>query len=220
MTIKELYEKLTSLPLFRGMGGDELAMVADRVHLRFARIDAGETFIREDEPCQHLAFLVRGRMTKTECFDNGNYSIRSAVDGPMVIEPERLYGLHTRYRCRYDAATTSEVLLITKDDVRYTMLHIPVWRINFLNEISLACTKEQERNAFRPLDSLDEQIMDFVRRHNAKVPLTVHIRMVDLANYLNTSRRLIGLALHRLEQQGLLTMKANEISIRRLKIED
>lgn len=206
MTITELYDKLTSVPLFRGISGEELHYIADKVDLRWVKYASDQSLIQADEPCRHLVFLIEGNAIKTTTFDNGTYSVTELIKGPMVIEPEQLYGLTCRYRSDYRALTSCRLLLINKDDVSRTLVNIPIWRINMFNLLTATINKMQKA-AEPSVISLKEQIMHFASDN----PLTLHIRMLDLGRYLGVSRKTISNALHELELEDKVVLRPNFI---------
>ena len=206
MTLSQLYENLATLPLFRGISAQELASIADKVHLRWLNIVSDQPFIQADEPCQHIAYLTEGEMTKTTSYDNATYTVTERIKGPCIIEPEQLYGLTCAYQSNYRTVTTCKLLLISKQDIRETLMNIPIWRINLLNHYASMIGKLKRDNEASPYD-IKEKIMHF----GAERPQTLKIRMIDLAHYLGTSRTTISHILHELESEGKIKMKPNLI---------
>lgn len=206
MTLSQLYESLATLPLFRGISAQELASIADKVHLRWLNIVSDQPFIQADEPCQHIAYLTEGEMTKTTSYDNATYTVTERIKGPCIIEPEQLYGLTCAYQSNYRTVTTCKLLLISKQDIRDTLMNIPIWRINLLNHYASMIGKLKRDNEARPYD-IKEKIMHF----GAERPQTLKIRMIDLAHYLGTSRTTISHILHELESEGKIKMTPNLI---------
>lgn len=212
MNIAQLYDKLTSIPLFRGISGEDLATITERVHLRWINLEPEQFFIREGEQCNHIAVLYEGQMWITS--RGKDYEVTETIDAQHIIEPEQLHGLECRYRRTYKAKTTCKVLLISKKDIRQTLMHVPVWRINFLNHISLKYTKQMDRETPTPM-SMKDRIMRFGTSGESQHPQhTLHIRMEDLGNYLGETRRTISRHLHELASEGKLTMRPNEIEFK------
>lgn len=206
MTIAQLYDKLTTTPLFKGISGEDLALIQERCHLRWVSMGTDHPFIQADEPCHHLAILTEGEMIRTTHFDNHTYTVKDIVKAVTIIEPEQLYGLTTRYRSNYRTLTSCKALLISKDDIRQTLMTIPVWRINLLNHLSAKYNKLKDSSEHKPYD-LKEMILHF----GAEKPLSINIRMVDLGKYLGAARRTISNVLHELEREGKVTLHPNLI---------
>ena len=206
MTLANLYEKLTSIPLFRGMSGEELAVVSDRVNLRWVSVGPEQTFIQCNEPCNHLAVLMEGEMKRITYHDGNTYVVTEKLSGIHIFELEQLYGLTCRYRSDYVTITSCKMLLISKDDVRKTLMNISIFRINMMNLLSAKYCKLLDSKEYCTYD-LKEQIMHF----GAEEPLTVKIRMVDLGRYLGAARNTISHVLHEMEREGKLSLRPNLI---------
>ena len=206
MTLAQLYETLTSLPLFRGMSAAELNRVSEEVKLRWLNLVSDQPFIHANEPCNHLVYLLEGTLTRTQSFDNDTYSVSDLVKGPCLIEPEQLYGLTCAYQANYRTASPCRFLLISKDDVRRCLHDISIWRINLFNLYASTLCKERKKTEPKPYD-LKEQIMHF----GSERPIRLHIRMADLARYMGVSRTTISHALHELEDQGKVRLSPNQI---------
>lgn len=206
MTLAQLYESLTSLPLFKGISAKELSLIADKVHLRWMTIGSDHPFIQSEEPCQHIVFLIEGEMLRTTTNDELTYTVTELVKGPALVEPEQLYGPSCTYRSNYRTRTACKVLLISKSDVRETLMEIPIWRINLLNHYSSLINKAQRKCEPHPYN-VKEQIMHF----GAERPLKIHIRMQDLARYMGVSRTTISHTLHALEKEGKVKLTPNLI---------
>lgn len=206
MTTAQLYESLTSLQLFRGISAKDLAMIASKVHLRWTNICTDQPFIQEGEPCHHLAILTEGEMLRSTTYDDMTYTVTEVVKAPYIFEPEQIYGPYCTYRSNYRTRNACTVLLITKEDIRNTLIDIPIWRINLLNLYASTINKQMKKMQPKPYD-LKEQIMHF----GAERPLTLKIRMIDLAHYLGTSRTTISHTLHGLEHEGKVRLSPNLI---------
>lgn len=206
MTITQLYDKLTNISLFKGVSGEDLALIADRVNLRWLHIGQDQPFIQANEPCQHLAILTEGKLLRSTDYDNGTYNVKDLVSEVCIIEPEQLYGLTCRYRSSYRTYTSCKVLIISKNDIRQTLMNIPVFRINLLNMLSARYNKLLAASEQKPYD-LKEMIMHF----GAEKPLSIHIKMADMGRYLGAARRTISNVLHELESEGKVTLHPNLI---------
>lgn len=206
MNIAQLYDKLTAIPLFKGVSGEDLALITDRVHLRWVNVGIEQSIIQAQEPCNHLTILMEGEMLRTTHYDNNTYTVTEMVKGPYIIELEQLYGLTCKYRSNYRARTSCQLLIISKDDIRKTLMNLPVWRINLLNYLSAKYNKLLDEHQHKP-HNLKEEILHF----GADKPLSIHIRMVDMGRYLGAARKTISNVLHELESEKKVTLHPNLI---------
>ena len=206
MTISQLYERLTEIPLFKGISGENLAYIADRVNLRWMSIGSDQPFIQMDEPCQHLVVLMEGELLRITRCDGGTYVLTELLSGIQMLEMEQLYGLQCRYRSDYRTRTSCRILLISKEDIRQTLMNVPVFRINWLNYMSVRCNRLIEALQPRPRN-LKEDILRFM----GPQAVSLRIRMIDLGKYLGAARKTISDALHELEREGAVRLRPNLI---------
>ncbi|MBQ0049768.1 MAG: Crp/Fnr family transcriptional regulator [Bacteroidales bacterium] len=206
MELTQLYDRLTAVPLFRGLSAEDFTNIADRVSLRWVTVVAGQPVIQSEEPCHHLVFLCEGTLLRTTHHDNKTYTVTDLVEPAQVIEPERLYGLSTCYRSNYRAQTTSRLLLIPKEEVHRILLAIPIWRINFLNLLATQCNRNHQAMLPR-IYNLREQVLHF----GSPKPLSIRIRMSDLGKYIGAARKTVSNLLHQLEDEGLVHLRPNLI---------
>lgn len=208
MTIAQLYERLTDIPLFKGVSGENLAVIAERANLRWMNVSDDQLFIRMDEPCRHLVVLLEGEMLRITHHDGDTYTVTELLEGMHILELEQLYGLRCRYRSDYRTRTSCRMLLVSKEDIRQTLMNIPVFRINWLNYMSVRHNRMYDALQPRPY-CLKEDIMRFAGPH----AISVRIRMADLGRYLGAARKTVSDALHDLEREGKVRLRPNLIEI-------
>lgn len=203
---------MASVPLFTGLSGEDLYMICEKVNLRWVKLYQGQTLIQQDESCQHLTILLEGELNRSKTHDKKVWTVTDVVRGAMVIEPEQLYGLKCRFTHRYEARTDCMVLLISKDEMRRTLLNLPLWRTNLMNLLASNIVKQHEWNE-PTFNTLGDKIRRFGLDHlSAKdAPHTLHIRQVDLGNYLNESRRTISYEIHKMIDKGEAEIRPNLI---------
>lgn len=212
MNLSETYTRLASVPLFTGLSGEDLYMVCERVKLRWVKLHAEQTLIQQDETCGHLTILLEGRLNRLTEHGKKLWRVEDVVCGPLVIEPEQLYGLKCRYRHGYAAKTDCLVLMIRKDEMRRTLLNLPLWRTNLLNLLASSMVKEREWNEPGNWD-IGKRICRFGLDYLSAVdePHRLFIRQVDLGLMLGESRRTISHEVHRLIDDGKVKIRPNMI---------
>ncbi len=93
MPTLKLFDTLTALPLFKGMGHDELSRLAGRTKFDFIKLQAGRMAVCCGQPTGRLLMLAGGRLQAKTYSADGAYCITEEIDAPYTIEPERLFGL-------------------------------------------------------------------------------------------------------------------------------
>ena len=74
--MQSMYETIMELPLFKGIGEDQLSVMLEKTSVEFLKFEEGEIISKADESVQYINFILNGRVRQTYQFDY--YSI--AVD--------------------------------------------------------------------------------------------------------------------------------------------
>lgn len=221
------YLTLTSIPLFMGISGDDLAIIMDKVELIDVDLVPGETFVKSGDVCQGMAILRQGEMTRNRSFDTGtfcnsrkqeiplSYRISETIEGPIILEPEVLFGLNNQHLNTWTANTSCQLTLISKQDVRQTLMCVPIWRINFINMLSTTLQKSYEEKIPRTIPQTRHLIIDHILRHcSAKgKSINMEITLEQLSHRIGITRNTIASEISRMEEDGLLERSKNNLHI-------
>jgi len=226
------YERLTSIPLFTGISGDDLVRIMDRVELIDVELLPGETFVTQGDTCQCMAIVRSGTIQRTCHYDYGtfqnarkqtiplSYQVTELLEAPFIIEPEILFGLELKHKNHWAAHTTCQLTMIGKDDIRQTLMYVPVWRINFMN---MLCTNlQRSMKAVLPHTLIDtrQATIDYLLRHcssNGK-SAQFNISLEQLSHQLGVTRTTMTKVLEGLEAEHLIYKEKNQINIPDIKL--
>lgn len=207
---------LISLPLLQGISALDMSrVILEKVTTQEIQLADGERFVLQGEVCNNLSFLVEGTLRATTACDRGAYTFVEYLPGPLVVEPEILYGIQRCYTSTYEAVGTCRLLLIPKNDVNRMLASIDVFRFNYLNLLSTMAVRRRDVALPSPAPDLRARICHFFRSH-ATLPTGRKfflIRMSDLSRYLAASRVVISAVLHQMQDEGLLLLDRNYVEI-------
>jgi len=210
-------EHLMQLPLLQGMSRSEILRIAGIVALNFSKWSQGRRIVDAGEHCRSLLFVLDGRVVAETHDRERNYFLREWLSAPFILQPEALFGLHTRYTSTFIAADESptSLLEIDKAAIREVLFTIPTFQMNYLNTLCLSAQqKTVEAWESRPV-SLHDRIVCFIRTRCCSLAgrKELHINMEHLAHELGTTRLNISRALHRLSETDALTIGRSCITI-------
>lgn len=209
------FDRLVTIPLFQGLSNDDFMNIASRVHFDFRTLSPGSTIIEAGSACEHLICSINGEISKELRSDNGNYRFREYYTQPIVMQPERLFGLRPRFSATFTAETEVQVLLIPKHEVRDILFeHVP-FHINYLNHL---CSDRHlwESRLFHHLpESLTQQFLYFILLRSTRPAGKKELitEMVHFANELCVTRLRLSNLLHELSDQGLVELRRRHILI-------
>ena len=159
----QIYNKLLELPLFIGISNAELADIVGNTKFGFHKLSEGKILVKEDEKCEQLYFLVSGSLRVLSRADNHRYSIEEQLKAPAVIQPEHFFGLIQHHTKTFSAATACSLLSLDKTEVLRLMDESFIFRLNFLNTVSMQAQKGSHYPwRQQPTDIRDQFISFFV----------------------------------------------------------
>ena len=210
-----IHEQLLQFPLFLGMSYDDLMEVAGHTVFEFRNIAAGQVVVAEGSPCTHIWLLTSGSVTAETAAAGGAYSVEETLSAPLMLQPERLFGINSRHTSTFMTAEDCSFISIEKQEVFLLLETQIVFRLNMLN---LMATRVQrlEQYAWRQASrTLRERLVRFLLSHSLYPAgrKTFHILMRQLADELNASRLEVSEILNGLQKEGLLHLHRGRIEI-------
>lgn len=208
--------RLLDFPLFQGFSRLDILDIAEKVRFDFLQLQRSDALMRQDEECRSLTFLLRGGIwVIRESFDH-RFTLRERGNGPVVLQPEVLFGLHNRYSRSVVAAEDGvQVLRLDKETARELLLTYPVFQFNFYN---LVCSSAQ--TADRQLwnsrkQELTDRFASFIRRRCWSLTgyKVLEIRMVDLAEELGVTRLSVSEMLNMMQYEGRVKLGRGSIAL-------
>lgn len=202
-----MYGRIVQLPLFTGISGTDLLELQDRFPFSIEPIDAGTKLLVAGERTKGLLWIVSGTVRRNLPW------MEESLKGPLLIEPERLFGLDNTTEADWKAETALEILYISKENVVRHLLRNAIVRLNFMTLLSSAL---QRKSA--PLEvprTVEEKLRSFVRSARLKPDsqVTLHMKMTALAERLDVSRLVLSRTLNRLALEGKIELKRETIII-------
>lgn len=202
-----MYGRIVQLPLFTGISGTDLLELQDRFPFCIEPIDAGTKLLVAGERTKGLLWIVSGKVRRSTPW------MEERLEAPLLIEPERLFGLDNTTKADWKAETALEILYISKENVVRHLLRNAIVRLNFMTLLSSAL---QRKSA--PLEvprTVEEKLWSFVRSVRLKPDsqVTLHMKMTELAKRLDVSRLVLSRTLNTLAREGKIELKRETIII-------
>lgn len=212
------FDILLRLPLFQGMSRDDLTEVIAHTKLEFVKVQTHHVIAKEGDRCDQLTFILNGNVTVVTTL-NTHSSFTETLHSPIVLQPERLFGLHQQYTHTFMAATPCQMLIIQKQDIMKLASTYPIFQINLLNILSTKVQKMENRQWMTTPVSLRKRLVNFFvsRCLYPAGEKNFKIRMTDLAHELNCSRLDISKCLNAMQEEQLLILSRGRITIPHLE---
>ena len=140
---RSMFETLLELPLFQGLGKDDLTQIIETVKFNFTTFEQNQIIARQDEVCNHLLFLLKGNLTVSTRSDDHQFTLTERIQAPGVLQAEALYGIYPRFTHTYTAQSDTCILSVEKQAVNHIFMSYEVFRINIMNLLSTQIFKNQ-----------------------------------------------------------------------------
>lgn len=210
-----MYHTLARIPLFTGMGLDELQRIVGKTKIDFLKFHEGEAIVRQGDKCGRLLVLISGTAEACCVSDDGSCTVTETVAAPAALQIDAMFGVFQRFTHTITAVTMVSVISVGKGELLKLASGSVIFRLNLFNNLSTSLQKlkyEQWRTA--PAE-LSARIVAFLRNHCITLSghKTFRIRMADIATELNTNRLTVSRALNALQARGLLTLHRGRIEV-------
>ncbi|MGN0048763.1 MAG: Crp/Fnr family transcriptional regulator [Bacteroides sp.] len=213
-----MFDTLLQLPLFQGLGQEDLTHILGKVKFHFAK-HKGHTLLAQSlTPCSQLLFLLKGEVTATTVASDGLYNVTEYFQAPYLIEPQSLFGMETHYVATYHSCGEAHTVTIDKSFAMNELFKYDIFCLNYLNILSNRAQVLNRRvwNHNYHCISSEERILRFIRLHLERPSAgrkEIKIRMEDLAQIVNDTRTGISKTLNNMQAQGKIELRRGEIII-------
>ena len=206
---------LLALPLFLGMNRDELETVGEIINISETLQKKGKTIVEAGKECKALHIIVEGRVAYETWSDDRSYSVQEKLDAPLLIQPERIFGLTQRFTSTVTALSVCKMIVIDKMMVVKLMDMSNTFRINFVNIVTTQSQRLQRQLWHQWPQTIEQRVVRFIKEHCAYPAgeKRINIQMNTLARELGCSRLEVSQALHQLEEKELIIMRRAIVDI-------
>jgi len=218
--METMYETLLQMPLFQGLGEDEITKIIGKVKLHFQKYKAGSVIFRSGDSCNNLTFLLKGELMLESTDTDNNFVLKEFEEAPDLVELFSLFGLYTNYFSTYTAETDVDLISIDKSFVLMELDKYEIFRLNFRNILSNRAQQLHEKLWQSNYSCLETKIVDFLlaRCERPFGKKLLKIKMEDFALIIGETRLSVSKYLNNLEKEGLVILRRTEIEISDLNL--
>lgn len=210
-----MYDTLLELPLFQGLTKENITSIIEKVKMGFHKYEAKQNIAIQDAKCNSLIFILDGSVAITTTDEKNNFKIEEQVNGPYIIEPYSLFGMHTKFNATYAAMGDVDTLNIDKGYILTNLCKFEIFNLNYLNILSSRAQNANNKLWNSHIGNTHEKLKNFLalRCIIPKGKKTLYITMEDLASLIDDTRINVSRALNELQEKGLLVLSRKKIII-------
>ena len=136
-----MYETIMELPLFKGIGSDQLSQMLEKTRVEFLNFEDGEVIAKTDEQVDSIGFLLSGHIRRLHKLSNIKITFEETLGKGAVIGAMNLYGLSNHYISDIQAVGKSSILKIGKSQYMNILRSDEIYLMNYLNYLSAAAQR-------------------------------------------------------------------------------
>ncbi len=210
-----MLEQLMELPLFRGASISRMSKTVGESKFHFLKYPAGETFLSVGDKCEHVTFILNGRVRATIENNNGRFAVSQTLTAPTIISPDFLFGRITSYPFTARAIDSVSIIQISKSDFIKILDSDHVFLFNFLNMLSVDAQKGIGGILALTTAEVDQRIAYWISALTQPdaTDIVLSCRRRDLCSLFSVQRNTFETALESMEQKGILEYDVKELRI-------
>ena len=123
---QSMFDTLLTLPLFQGLGRDDLTRILESTHLRFETLPPDSIIVQQDERCTDVTFVMEGTVKGITQAADRSWNIEEILTAPMAIGVAMLYGSTQTHSSTFEAQTSVRLLRVDKRTIAALTGYAPV----------------------------------------------------------------------------------------------
>lgn len=187
--MNSMYEKIMNLPLFKGIGKEQVSIFLEKTKIEFINYRENEQIIEEGQTEDNLLIVVKGEIKKTYQIKNSGLILSTIEKEGGMIGADNLFGIYRNIPC--DAYAKSSVSIMSISKVQYiNLLGMDcIYLFNYLNYLS-----SRSQHALCALLSIQNTIdgrirlIDEILVSPMAISAELHGRETDLASYCGVTK--------------------------------
>jgi CRP/FNR family transcriptional regulator, dissimilatory nitrate respiration regulator len=206
---------LNMCPLFRGIDLEEIERILTGIRKKIKKFKAGSVIVTADEPVSAL-MIVQGGTVKGEMVDYSGHVIKiEDIPAPGLLAPAFIFGSRNRFPVNVVSVTDAEILILEKPDFLMLLSKNEIVLGNFLNLISDRSQFLSEKIKFLNFKTIKGKLAQLIlqKAGDSRNVISLEMTQNDLADFFGVARPSIGRALGEMEEEGVLNVKAGQITI-------
>lgn len=139
--MSSMYETIRELPLFTGIGDEQLSLMLEKTSVEFLKFEDQEVVHSKGEHVRSLDFIINGKLKISYRLDNFPIKVEEVLDAGSVVGALNLYGMNTKYAFDVTSVGKSGLMRISKSQYMNILMSDKIYLMNYLNYLSAAAQK-------------------------------------------------------------------------------
>lgn len=211
-----MYEMLMDLPLFKGVGKDQISYFLEKTNIDFLNYSDSATVVDCGDPVKMIKFVISGRVRIIHPLNSASISVEEIAGFGRVLGAERLFGITTGYPYRVEALSKTSVMEFSKEQYVNLLHSDRIYILNFFNYLSLRAQRPVEAMMHYSHDDIRNRLCVLISMLTDPGSAGLAINATDeaLAGYCGKTREEVSAWKGAAQEAGLITVSEGCMRIR------
>lgn len=146
------------LPLFKGIGEEQLSQLLEKTSVEFLKFKDGEKIADAKEQVNAVDFIIKGKVRNVYKMVNFPIEIHEIIGKGGVLGAMHLYGIDTKYCSTATAVGEVSLLRIEKSQYMNILMSDRIYILNFVNYLSAAAQKPEKLILEQAMPSIERSL--------------------------------------------------------------
>lgn len=210
-----MYEMLMDLPLFKGVGKDQISNFLEKTNINFLNYHDTEILVECGDPVKMVRFVMTGRVRIIHPLKSAAISVEEIAGFGRVLGAERLFGMTTGFPYRAVSLGKTSIMEFSKEQYVNLLHSDRIYILNFFNYLSSRAQRPVEALMHYCHGNIRSRLCELVSilTESGSTGLVINATDASLADYCGTTTAEIVEWKREAESAGLLTSAAGSIHI-------
>ena len=139
-----MYDTIMELPLFKGIGEEQLSLMLEKTSVEFLKFKDGEIIADPSTQVKGVDFIIAGKVKNVYKMENFPIEIEEILGKGNMIGALHLYGLDTHHVSQSIAIGEVSLMRVEKSQYMNILLSDRIYILNFVNYLSAAAQKPEK----------------------------------------------------------------------------
>ncbi|MBQ9284691.1 MAG: Crp/Fnr family transcriptional regulator [Bacteroidaceae bacterium] len=212
---ESMFTTLLSLPLFQGLGYEDVTRIVESTRLEFSTLHPGELLCKQDAVCDAVHIGISGRLGVRTLSADRSWAVEEDLPEHGVVGLDVLYGRRRTYANTYTALEPTRLVTIDKHTIGALFRFFEVMQMSAFNMLTTEIAQRDRLLWLPPAQTLVDRIKHFMLCHVLRPAgrKRFKISMALLGQYLSEDQRRISKALHSMADEGLVQLYRRAVAI-------
>ena len=139
--MSSMYETIMELPLFKGIGTEQLSQMLEKTSMEFLKFNEGDIIEKIDIKVNAIDFILSGKVRQIHQLQNFKISIEEILGEGNIIGGLNLFGMNTTHESTSVAEGKVGIMRLEKSQYMNVLQSDRIYLLNFVNYLSAAAQK-------------------------------------------------------------------------------